>query len=81
VRDPDCIDDIVTAMHIKCDYWYDDGDAFIRKCSYVLGDLETPYAIQKLQELTDDNNEIIRKYASYQLKKIENRKIELNEQQ
>jgi HEAT repeat protein len=70
---PDCVDDIVTAMHIKCDYWYDEGDAFIRKCAYILGDLETPYAIQKLKELTTDDNEIIRKYASIQLKKIDDR--------
>jgi hypothetical protein len=74
VKNPDCIDDVIAAMHIKCNYWHDDGDAFIRKCAYVLGNLETPYAIQKLEELTNDDNEIIRKYASLQLNKIEERK-------
>ena len=73
VRDINCIDDIITAMHIKCDYWYDDGDAFIRKCAYVLGNLATPYAIKRLEELTKDDNEIIKKYAHYQLEKLSNR--------
>jgi hypothetical protein len=74
IKDPSCVDDIVEAMYIKCDYWIDDGDAFIRKCAYVLGDLKTSYSIQKLEELAVEENECISEYASYQLAKIEKRR-------
>lgn len=67
-KDPDCVDDVVAAMHIQCEYWYNDGDAFIRKCAYVLGKLKTAYAYGQLEILTHDENEIIRKYALHQLK-------------
>jgi hypothetical protein len=65
VREVKCVDNIVAAMHIKCDGWYSDRDAFIRKCAYVLGNLKTSYSLQKLKELTTDNNGIIRKYTLY----------------
>lgn len=70
VKDVSCVDTIVEAMYLKCDYWVDEGDAFIRKCAYVLGTLQTDYAILKLRELSKSNNEIIKKYSSYQLEKL-----------
>ncbi len=60
---------LVDGMHIKCDYWYDDGDAFIRKCAYALKAIDTPEAHQKLKALANDSNEIIKKYALHQLEK------------
>jgi hypothetical protein len=60
---------IADGMHIKCDYWYDDGDAFIRKCAHALTAIATPAAHSLLHKLAGDENEIIKKYAQHQLEK------------
>lgn len=69
LKAPESIDPVVKSMHLKFNYWYDDGDAFIRKCSYVLGEIGTDYAIEKLKELSNSDNDIISKYCNHQLKK------------
>ncbi|AZQ65232.1 HEAT repeat domain-containing protein [Flammeovirga pectinis] len=71
-KDPDCIDTVVQAMHLNCEHWdeEDDRDPFVRKCAYILGDLKTPYAIAKLKELSLSDDEIIKGYCTYQLKRI-----------
>ena len=61
---------IITAIHRKCDYWYDDGDAFIRKCIYVLSAMNTQESLAQLKILSLDANEIIKKYAEKELGKI-----------
>ena len=60
---------LADGMYIKCDYWYDNGDAFIRKCAYALKAIGTPEADEKLKVLSNDGNEIIKKYALHQLEK------------
>jgi hypothetical protein len=60
---------LANGMLIKCDYWYDDGDAFIRKCAYALKAIGTNEAHEKLKALATDSNEIIKKYALHQLEK------------
>jgi hypothetical protein len=66
---PESVAALADGMHIHCDYWYDNGDAFIRKCAYALAAIDTPEAIDKLKTLADDPNEIIKKYARHQLDK------------
>lgn len=79
MRDPNCVNDVAEAMHIKFDYMLDDGDAFIRKGAYVLATLKTDDAIQKLNELANDENEIIKKYATYQLRKLRGEDVDEEE--
>ena len=69
LKDPRCMDQVVKAMHMKLDYWFDSGDAFIRKCAYVLGDINTKSSMETLKELSSSPNEIIRKYSLHQLRK------------
>ncbi len=66
-KNPTCIDHVVKAMHMSLDYWYDDGDAFIRKCANVLGAIKTDDAIEKLKSLASSDNEIIKKHCLHQL--------------
>lgn len=68
----DKIDDVVEAMHVKHEYMLDDGEAFIRKCSYLIGDMKSRTAKDRLSVLTSSSNEFIRKYASYQLERLDN---------
>ncbi|NME72371.1 hypothetical protein [Flammeovirga aprica] len=71
-KNPDCIDTVVEAMHLNCNHWdeEDNRDPFLRKCAYVLGDLRTEYAIQKLKELSLSSDPIIKEYSVYQLQRI-----------
>jgi hypothetical protein len=69
LKDENSISSIVKAVHINCDYWYDDGDAFIRKCIYVLSDINTKDSLEQLQILANDPNNIIKKYAVKELSK------------
>ncbi|NME72869.1 HEAT repeat domain-containing protein [Flammeovirga aprica] len=71
-KDPDCIDTVVEAMHLHCEHWdeEDDRDPFVRKCAYILGDIRTEYAIQKLKELSLSSDPIIKEYSTYQLQRI-----------
>ena len=65
-----CVESVSVAMHLELDYMLDKGDAFIRKCAYVLGDLGTEESIAKLKELSTSENELIKKYCSYQLERL-----------
>ncbi|AZQ65237.1 hypothetical protein EI427_23780 [Flammeovirga pectinis] len=71
-KNPDCIDIVVQSMYLQCEHWDEDAhrDPFIRKCAYILGDLKTPYAIAKLKELSLSDDEMIKGYCTYQLKRI-----------
>jgi hypothetical protein len=68
-KSPASVNPLADGMHIHCDYWYDGGDAFIRKCAYALAAIDTPEAHDKLKVLANDPNEIIKKYAQHQLEK------------
>ena len=70
VRDVECVDSISRGMDLGCVNWFDKEDAFIRKCAYVLGDLGTEESIAKLKELSTSENELIKKYCSYQLERL-----------
>jgi glycogen synthase len=60
---------LADGMYIQCDYWYDGGDAFIRKCAHALTAIGTPAAHDLLKKLAGDANETIKKYALHQLEK------------
>ncbi len=82
IYDPDCVDDVAEAMHIKFeDMFPEDLDAFIRKGAYVLAGIDTEYAKNKLEELANDENPIIRKYCSYQVKKLRGEDVYENEEE
>lgn len=69
LKDPNSITSLMEAVHIKCDYWIDNGDAFIRKCMYALSHINTKESKLKLTILSNDSNEIVKKYAQQHLNK------------
>ncbi len=70
LKNPNSIQSIMEGVHIKCDYWFDNGDAFIRKCLYALAEINTSESISKINILANDSNEIIKKYSLEQLKEL-----------
>lgn len=71
-KNPDCVDSVVKAMHLNCKHWdeEDDREPFIRKCANILAELNTPYSIQKLRELSNSVDRTIRTYCSDQLDRL-----------
>jgi hypothetical protein len=69
---PESIDSVYNAI-LNADQLeyleYNNSAAFIRKCCYVLGDINTEYSVGKLKELSNSDNEIIKNYSIHQLKK------------
>lgn len=71
LRDPRSIDALYTAATIHLTYLdYDNGLALARKCTYALGDIGTPEAIVKLQQISRSGDPERRKYAIHQLERF-----------
>jgi hypothetical protein len=69
LRSPESVDCLVNAISIanQLEYLeYNEGESFIIKCTWALGDINTEYANQKLNELSLSTNSRIRKAAMFQ---------------
>ena len=71
LKDPNSIAFIIKAVHINCDYWIDNGDAFIRKCLYAMAAINTNESKLEIAILANDSNEIVKKYALVQINKLD----------
>ncbi|NME73016.1 hypothetical protein [Flammeovirga aprica] len=70
---PECVDFVVEAIHLECKLWYPSyRESFIKKCTYILAYLETEKALEKLKELSNSSDDLIKKYALDQINEIEN---------
>jgi hypothetical protein len=69
IKSPNSIECIRDAIFVadKFDY-YDNGAAFIRKCCFALGDINTERSWSILNELTKSKNQLIKKAALEQMK-------------
>ena len=65
----DCIYELAISNFEK--YSWDDNFALVRKCCFVLGDINTPKAKEKLKLLLQSDEEMIRKHALEQLNRCD----------
>ena len=66
-----CIDNIVIAIDKKYPYFLENEgyEPFVRRCIYALIKTNTPIAIRAIIQLSKSSNQVIAKYAQYQMSK------------
>lgn len=72
LKDPKSVDFIYQTAKTKYEYLeYNDCYSLIIKCCWALGDINTNESLEKLKQLSQSNNEIIKDAAIEQLKRKE----------
>ena len=67
LRDPGSVEALFEACFIQLPYFWDDGDALARKCTWALHDVGTPEAFERLRALTDHPRPSVIGYARKRL--------------
>jgi len=67
LRDPRSIAALYDACFLDLPYFWDDGDALARKCTWALHDIGTPEAFERLHALTDHPRSSVVDYARKRL--------------
>ncbi len=68
LKSPESVDTIVEVINMHFDHFeYNDGYSFKVKCAWALGAINNEDSIQKLHELSQSEDKIIREAAQFQL--------------
>ena len=67
LRDPKSVGALYDACFLDLPYFWDDGDALARKCTWALHDVGTPEAFERLRALTEHPRASVIDYARKRL--------------